>query len=141
MILISHRGNIAGPKPDRENHPSYILEALAAGFDVEVDVWSVDGELFLGHDMPQYEVSIDFLKNDHLWCHAKNLEALSAMLSCEIHCFWHQEDDYTLTSRGFIWTFPNKNLTTGSICVKIGKRTDDFSESIAGVCSDWIKTY
>ena len=34
MIFISHRGNLNGPEPLRENCPSYIDEALRAGYDV-----------------------------------------------------------------------------------------------------------
>ena len=34
MILISHRGNLTGKNPERENHPDYIKEALDLGFDV-----------------------------------------------------------------------------------------------------------
>ena len=37
MIYISHRGNLNG-KSDRENQPDYLEEALAQGFDVEIDV-------------------------------------------------------------------------------------------------------
>ena len=39
MILISHRGNLKGINPQRENEPLYIVEALEKGFDVEIDVW------------------------------------------------------------------------------------------------------
>jgi hypothetical protein len=52
MILISHRGNLNGPNPERENHPDYIWEALRAGFEVEIDVWWVEGKFKLGHDEP-----------------------------------------------------------------------------------------
>ena len=31
MILISHRGNVYGPKPELENNPRYIQSALDAG--------------------------------------------------------------------------------------------------------------
>ena len=37
MILISHRGNIDGKIVERENHPEYIDEAIALGYDVEID--------------------------------------------------------------------------------------------------------
>ena len=53
MILIAHRGNIDGPS-EMENHPDHIQKALDAGFHVEVDAWVIDGEIFLGHDEPQY---------------------------------------------------------------------------------------
>ena len=39
MILISHRGNLTGPNPKKENHPDYILNALREGYEVEIDVW------------------------------------------------------------------------------------------------------
>jgi hypothetical protein len=55
MILISHRGNLNGPNPERENHPDYIWEALRAGYEVEIDVWWVEGKFKLGHDEPQYD--------------------------------------------------------------------------------------
>ena len=106
MFLISHRGNINGKNVQKENSPDYILKALSFGYDVEIDVWYVNNKFFLGHDTPQYEISIEFLKNDKLWCHAKNLASLEKMLYNNITCFWHQTDDYTLTSKGYIWTYP-----------------------------------
>ena len=60
MRLISHRGNLNGPNPERENHPDYIQDALWQRYDVEVDVWGIEGEyqmeLWLGHDEPLYRV-------------------------------------------------------------------------------------
>jgi hypothetical protein len=50
MILISHRGNINGKQPSKENHPLYIFEAIKQGFQVEIDVWFIDGKFKLGHD-------------------------------------------------------------------------------------------
>lgn len=38
-IWIAHRGNTRGPKPEKENQPEYILQAIHEGFDVEIDVW------------------------------------------------------------------------------------------------------
>ena len=37
--LYSHRGNLFGPIPERENKPDYIDEAISAGFNVEIDIW------------------------------------------------------------------------------------------------------
>ena len=50
MIYISHRGNIDGKKPHLENSQSYIDEAIELGYDVEVDLWHVDGNFFLGYE-------------------------------------------------------------------------------------------
>ena len=116
MIYISHRGNTKG-RTDKENHPDQILEALSQGFDVEMDVWLIDGNICLGHDFPEHEVKIDFLINSRFWCHAKNIVALEEMLKHGIHCFWHQEDDVVLTSNNFLWTYPCRQLTQRSIAV------------------------
>ena len=141
MILISHRGNINGINESRENSIEYISEALNLGFDVEIDVWYKDGEWFLGHDDPENYVVLDFLKNDKLWCHAKNIEALNKMLSYpQIHCFWHQEDDVTLTSKGYMWTYPGKKLTESSICVK-PELNSKRPTKVLGICSDYIVNY
>ena len=56
ITYIAHRGNTEGPS-GMENHPDHIAKALDQGYDVEVDVRIIDGEMFLGHDKPQYEVS------------------------------------------------------------------------------------
>ena len=143
--LISHRGNISGPDPSSENHPDYIREALLAGYECEVDVWYKDNEWWLGHDEPVYDIGKSFLRNDKLWCHAKNLEALNAMLNDNVHCFWHQEDDVTLTSQGYLWTYPGKTLTSKSICVMPERANYDdkilTSNCIAGICTDFPKRY
>ena len=144
MILISHRGNINGPLEKKENSPDYINEALKLGFDVEVDVWVEFGELYLGHDHPKYIINESFLENEKLWCHAKNIESLEYMLkNKKIHCFWHQNDDFTITSNGFIWTYPNKKLTPRSICVlpEIQKKFTVNNEDFYGICSDYISKY
>ena len=145
MILISHRGNLNG-KSNTENRPGYIHKALWQGFDVEIDVWYVDGEFWLGHDIPHYKIEENFLENPRLWCHAKSIDTLYKMTSNSlIHCFWHQDDDVTLTSRGYLWTLPGKQLTKKSICVlpefgdKKGKVI--LPKNVAGICSDFVVNY
>jgi hypothetical protein len=139
--LISHRGNLSGPNPERENHPDYIQEASWQGYDVEIDVWRVGDRTFLGHDAPVHDVSEGFLWHDSYWCHAKNPEALVWLLANGKHCFWHQEDDMILTSQGYIWTYPGKELTTASIAV-LPERVPEWDVSqCAGICSDFIAKY
>ena len=141
MIYISHRGNLNGPNDTWENHPDYIQKALDEGFNVEIDVWYKDSTFYLGHDEPKHKINVNFLKNERLWCHAKNLGALTAMLSYStIHCFWHQEDDVTLTSRGYVWTYPGKPLTEISIAVK-PEINDDNVKKVLGICSDFVVDY
>ena len=141
MLMISHRGNLSGPVPERENSPDYIAESLEKGYSAEVDVWLINDQYWLGHDEPTYKVEEAFLENDKIWCHAKNIAALEKMrYNDKIHCFWHQNDDYTLTSRGYIWTYPGKRLTSNSICVLPEKSSYDQIRCF-GICSDFIQEY
>jgi hypothetical protein len=142
MHYISHRGNIEGPNPNRENDPSYIREAIRRGYEVEIDVWRKNGSFYLGHDRAQYRVDFKFLQNKRLWCHAKNIEALSELLKHRkrIHCFWHEEDNYAITSKGYIWAYPG-NIDGNTIVVMPEKYNLNPSRSARGVCSDYIKEY
>ena len=106
MKIISHRGYINGPDATIENNPAHIKKIIETGIDAEIDVWYINNRFFLGHDEPRYEVSDNFLLDSRLWCHAKNISSLVNLLKIGAHCFWHQEDDYTLTSKGFIWAYP-----------------------------------
>lgn len=141
MKLIAHRGNLEGPKPELENDPNYLDDAMDQGFDVEVDVWRVDGELFLGHDGPTYPIYTQFLQRPQIWAHAKNLEALDFMLNNAIHCFWHEEDARTLTSQGYVWTYPNKETITKSVIVVLELELNLENTNIHGVCGDHVATW
>ena len=147
MILISHRGNIDGKKPHLENQPEYIDEAISLGYDVEIDIWGIDGELFLGHDEPQYPTDFDWLKerSSNLWIHCKNIDALLYFTDIDyslelFNYFWHETDTVTLTSENWIWAFPGKQPINGSIAVLPEIYNDDVSDA-AGVCSDYIEKY
>ena len=143
MIFISHRGNLNGEEPLYENNPNYILEAINHGYECEIDVWRVDGSWMLGHDAPQYQIGETFLTMKQLWCHAKNLHALDNLLKIGAHCFWHQEDDYTITSKGVIWAYPGKKLLDTAICVMPERYAEIYREktNCAGICSDYIQRY
>ena len=99
---------------------------------------SYDYFVFIEDDL--VTVKKDYLKNENFWCHAKNLNALHWMLQEEILCFWHQEDDYTMTSNGFIWTYPLKDVTEKSIIVcKTLEDTLKYSKmNVYGICSDHV---
>jgi len=118
MKIICHRANLDEETKKLENKPEQILRCIKLGFDVEVDVWSFDDNIYLGHDKPQYKIDYTFLQNKNLWCHAKNYHALKNMINnTKINCFWHQNDDYTVTSKGFMWCYPNIQLMDNSIAV------------------------
>ena len=142
MILISHRGNVEGKNPERENHPDYVDEAIQEGFDVEVDVWCIDSQLYLGHDNPQYEVSDEWLGDriDKLWIHCKNIELLNWIRSTQLHYFWHESDTLTLTSKNYIWAYPGKQPIKNSISFIPELKNDDISQCL-GICSDYIEKY
>jgi len=137
MIFISHRGNLEGPNPERENNPDYISEALERVSSVEVDVWYENDNWFLGHTEPQYKVERDFLYNNNLWFHTKNIEALKQLSTLGVHYFWHQNDAVALTSRGYFWTFPGTPLTTKSIAVMPELAVGNNFNICAGICSDY----
>jgi len=142
MILISHRGNVDGKNLNKENSPEYILEALSFGFNVEIDVWVEENKFYLGHDKPSFLIEKDFLINNKLWCHAKNLEALVQMLDePDIHCFWHQNDDVTLTSKQYVWTYPGKKIANKrAVAVMPEIIKSDISLAV-GICSDYISDW
>ena len=139
MIFISHRGNLKGPNPEYENSISYINEALKK-FDVEIDLWFKENSFYLGHDMPQYEVNINFLKNKKLWIHTKNLDCFYELSKYDLNFFWHEKDKIVLTSKGFFWNYPGTELSDKSICVlpEINKQ-EKFN--CFGICSDYILDY
>lgn len=141
---ISHRGNLDGPCKQYENEPSYIDLAKSKGYDVEIDVW-YDLKKFeykLGHDNPEYKISKEWLteRKTWLWCHAKNLEALQQLIRDDMHCFWHQEDQATLTSKNIIWCYPGNFIKDGIAVLpeKIDhKNIFNFTNNILGICTDY----
>jgi hypothetical protein len=144
MKLISHRGNIDGPQPDRENSPNYINEAIEADYNVEIDIWFVNNKWYLGHDNPIYEIKYNFLFDSRFWLHAKNGEAFYKLLNDKnyyFNVFWHTSEDWILTSKKHIWTFPNKYLFSNSICVLPELGYDGDIKKCYGICSDFIKNY
>jgi hypothetical protein len=144
MILISHRGNINGRSELYENSPNYIDSAIKKGYDVEVDIWLSNGNFYLGHDNPQYEIYLDWLseRKDNLWIHCKNIESIEKfnILNEKYNYFWHQEDTVTLTSKNFMWAYPGNQPIKNSISVLPELFNDNTSECI-GICSDYIQNY
>jgi len=150
MRFIAHRGNVFGRNSERENTPSYIDEALYKyNHDAEIDVWSIDNKLYLGHDGPDTEISLTFLlyRKTRLWCHAKNLEALTVLLEHGLHCFWHNTDDYTLTSQNIIWAYPGKSIQLPHcVCVMPERMSQDTYtlnqlQNCYAICTDDIHMY
>lgn len=144
FIWVSHRGNTTGPNPSRENQPTYIQETLDIGFNVEIDVWLIKDTFYLGHDKPEYIIPFEFLLNNKLWLHCKNLAALDELiLETDVNCFAHNNDDYVLTSKAYIWCFPHKKTKLTNNCIAVLPERVlgwDLSKT-AGICSDYIISY
>ena len=142
MRLISHRGNLTGSYPLMENTPVYIREAVDAGYEVEIDVWGdTKGGLHLGHDAPEHSVSIDWLCDGPYIIHAKNDLAIEPLQYYRLHWFWHNTDDYTLTSQGLVWAYPDKS-PAGTDCIAVLPEIHSTSlVGFAGICSDYIDDY
>ncbi len=142
MLIISHRGNIDGPDSTLENNPIHIKQLLDRGVNVEVDVRCTNGQLWLGHDNLVNAIDSDFLRHHCIWAHAKNVEALTIMLSLGIHCFWHEEDHYTLTSRNFIWTHPKVDLSVLSQStlnrIIVVSNDKQINHKVYGICTDYL---
>lgn len=143
MHYISHRGNLYGPEPEKENKPYYIKEALANGYECEIDLWHTKEGFALGHDGPEIFTSEEFLKQEGLWIHCKDVESLQACLDWGLHCFYHRTDNAILTSKGYIWVYPGKSQTKHSIIVM---PEHEYGDSLSlpdnvGICSDYIWRY
>jgi hypothetical protein len=144
MIYIAHRGNTNGINPDKENHPDYLMSAIQKGYDVELDIWLIGNKYILGHDAPQYEIESYFLENDKFWCHAKNLEAVAALLEpgFPVHVFFHDTDACTITSQKWIWTYPGYPVLGHRSIAVMPERTPGIDLSKAGgICTDFPIRY
>ena len=144
MIIISHRGNLNGPS-EEENSTAAIDTAIHKGFYVEIDVWAIDSKLYLGHDVPKDEISFRWLRDrcTKLWVHCKNLEAAVYINTNCVNAtfFWHQTDDFVLTSNNYFWTYPGKKLCNNSIAVMPEIAIDKYPVGIYGVCTDYPEKY
>lgn len=139
--LIAYRGNFEGHKPYFINKPEYVDIALQYGYDAMVDVWIRDGEFWLGHDTPRYEVSESFLELNGMWCRAMNIETFDKLLQNQnIHSFIVMKDDpQTLTSRNVIWSTNPIEMITNTVF--FDPDLSDPYEDIPfyGVCSNFVK--
>lgn len=151
-LLIAHRGLLNGPNKNEENAPDIIEKIRSLGYDAEIDLWYQNDKWFLGHDEPQYAINLDWLRGvdqknvydqHHIWIHAKDIATLFQLkkIRWEGHIFFHQNDDCVLTSSGYIWTYPGKELTTLSVSV-MPEWTDSILRckelDVYAFCSDYI---
>jgi hypothetical protein len=135
-LIISHRGNLYGRNELLENSPEYILAALDEGFDVEIDVWGISDQLFLGHDAPQHPIDHQFLTDPRLWIHCKNVDGMNLLAhDLSLNIISHT-DGIVFTKDNFLWTAPGFPIRSRSIAVMPELvKSWDISEAY-GVCTD-----
>lgn len=144
MKLISHRGNLNEILPEKENSPQYIDEAIQQGYDVEIDIRLINNVLYLGHDTPDYKVTLEFLKfrRDYLWVHCKNFAVLSYLVDSNLRIFFHQKEDHSIINNcDLIWSHKLSEANERSIIPLLS--SDDILEyhkykHVYGICSDFI---
>jgi hypothetical protein len=145
MKIISHRGNINGPLPEKENRPSYIDSAIQLGYEVEVDLRIVNNEFWLGHDTSQYKIDITWmrLRKDNIWFHCKDMESSIRLLELNenFKFFCHSQDNFVLTSTGHLWVH-DINEKINEKCIIPLLSTEEIILNniprIFGVCSDYV---
>jgi hypothetical protein len=145
MILISHRGNINGPIPDKENRPSYIDSAIQLGYDVEVDLRFLDGEFWLGHDNPQYKIELEWMnkRKNNLWFHCKNKDSAMNLIKLNkgFNFFCHSNDDFVLTSNGYLWVHDLTGLIDNTCIIPLLDMDTILkikNRNVYGICTDHI---
>lgn len=145
MRLIAHRGNLHGPNAATENLPAQVDDCLALGLECEVDLRYHSEQLYLGHDKNQYKINLDWLldRSALIWIHCKDSESLFHISKFKevLNYFWHNDDDHTLTSKGYIWSFPGAPVSKDSIAV-LPERWWDPSMGLKlnlsmGICTDY----
>ena len=144
MKIISHRGNLLGPDKLLENNPQHIRQILKdyPSLLVELDIWVLNYDLFLGHDRPEYLIHrnylFDYLIPNRTYLHLKSLETVSFFsennLDLRYNCFYHNNDSLVFTSLGEKWCYPGVYIRTG-----ITVMTDDSSppSRVSGICTDY----
>ena len=115
------------------------------GFDVEVDLWVGDtGQIGLGHDDLTYQLDTPWFqrRSTKLWIHCKNSKAINFAQSLGLNYFFHDTDNYTLTSQGFVWVFPGETPVGRSIVLDIAGFARPGTTQLGnayGICSDWAQ--
>ena len=144
-ILISHRGNLNGRIPERENTSEYIIEAIQAGFNVEIDVRMHKGILHLGHDKPEEIVPFTFFLEplkDFIWFHCKDYESLLFLMQEKKYtykCFIHDKEPCTFVSNGMLWVHPNfQTMAKMKTHRSIVMHPVNLHKAYVGYCADNI---
>lgn len=153
--IVAHRGLLNGPSKDLENNPEIILEIIKnhPRLLIEIDLNIMEDGIYLGHDYPNYKIDIDFIiKNkDRFILHVKRFDSESDFVNKSLskiykisHCFSHEDDNFTITNRGWIWSHPKMGFVPNSIFVLpekfVSLNSREFRNKInllKGICTDF----
>ena len=155
LMVIAHRGLLEGPSKKLENNPEnifYNIKNYPKLFN-EIDINFVNDAIYTGHDKPTYKVDLQFILNNKnkLILHIKRLDydspyAFDTLLKLyeTCHCFCHEEDNFTITNKGLIWSHPKMGLNKNTVFVMPEKVMPISSEAfinnlnlLKGVCTDF----
>jgi hypothetical protein len=145
-MLISHRGNLNGKITERENSKEYIDEAIKAGFYVEIDIRTKNNNLYLGHDEPQYLVTLEWLSErlEFLIVHAKDFDSFNTLIEYnDLKIFFHTcEEHVIINNTKLFWSHDLKTASNKSIIPLLNlddiKLHSHLKNKVFGICSDYI---
>ena len=139
MLYISFRGLLQGQDPNNENNPNQIGKAFNAGFSVMVDAWRVDNKIYLGSDLPLYEVTAEYLRGNKWWIAARN-QAMRSWLGTQPRTYKYYPNWFPFTVTGPYGTSDNTYATgdadpdspnfTGPVTPQMDYRADNIPNPI-----------
>ena len=147
--FICHRGNLERKELLTENAPALLDKRITDGYDVELDVWYKDNQLFLGHDNPEHPITFEWLmQSSKKYIHTKNAQTLEyLLLRCgkegyNPNIFYHTGEHYSLTTRNHIIVLPGQEILAGSVNMmpEMSPTLKDSSQAYA-VCSDSFSNF
>lgn len=74
MFYISYLGIFDGKDYEDSNTPPQISKALQAGFSCLIDVWRIDGVLYVGTEQAMIEVTQQYIQGPRFWINCMNTE-------------------------------------------------------------------
>jgi len=155
LKVIAHRGLLNGPSSEKENNIKIILSNIKEYPNIinELDIWIDSEEIYVGHDYKKkiIEPKILYENSKNLILHIKGIKLISekslnlfnnVLNNC--HYFTHQEDDFVITNRGWIWSHPRNGFVKNTICVlpeeiesiDLAIKKNKF-KNLHGICTDY----
>ena len=155
LKLIAHRGLLHGPSTEKENNLENILSNIKKYPDIinELDIWIESDDIYLGHDFPKKKILPEILYkySKNLILHIKGVNLITKKdfkifneVLNKCHYFSHQEDDFAITNKGWIWSHPRNGFVKNTICVlpekiealEFATKKIEF-KSLYGICTDY----